>query len=150
MRFIFGCCLLIGFGSLNAASEVELDLKGAVDPELNIERIDGGGAIDIFSCGEARYRVVSNVDKDVEVVFRSRNNWVLKSSEANEIPYQGSFFSDEIETVIDSDKSSEIITKEKIKNKKYEFKLVFSAKESIEKYPAGNYSDKISISVVTK
>ena len=150
MSDLFLASLLLYCFSSGAACNVELEVKGSVDPNLNIERIDEGGTIDVFSKRETRYRIVSNVDKDIDVVFTSRNGWVLKSDVGNEIPYEVEVDVNGNETVVDKDNPSRTISKDSLVDKKCEFSAKFSAKGSIEECSAGDYSDKIQVSVTAK
>ena len=147
---LFLASLLLYCFSSGAACNVELEVKGSVDPNLNIERIDEGGTIDVFSKRETRYRIVSNVDKDIDVVFTSRNGWILKSDKGNEIPYEVRIYENGDDSIVDKDNPSRTISKDNFVDKKCEFSAKFSAKGSIEEYPAGDYSDKIQISVTAR
>ena len=150
MSNLFLASLLLYCFSSGAACDVELELKGSVDPNLNIERIDEGGTIDVFSKRETRYRIVSNVDKDIDVLFTSRNGWILKSDKGNEIPYEVEVCVNGSETIVDKDNQSRTISKDNFVDKKCEFSAKFSAKGSVEEYSAGDYSDKIQVSVTAK
>ena len=148
---VFLSGLFFLFFSLGASPTVELEIKCSVDRELNLERVDDQSSIDIFSRKEIRYRVVSNVDADVEVTFISQNDWVLKSDDRmKEIPYHGAFFAAGVNSIVDSDKISEIIPRDKIRDKVCEFSVIFSPKNLSKQYPAGKFSDKITISLGSK
>ena len=134
-----------------AAPIAEVEIKGSVDRELNVERIDDGGVVNIFSKNEVRYRIVSNVDMDVMLTFTSQNDWFLVSDDKmNKIAYQGKFSTNGIETIINQSKISEIITKDKIIDRVCEFSIIFSVTNSKKQHPAGNFSDKVSISISSR
>ncbi len=134
------------FNAVDGAREVHLDLRTEVDSVLNIERIDDGGAIDIFSKQGANYRVVYNGDQRVRVNFRSKNGWKLKSSDS-EIPYQGEVRTNSSEEVVDEQKDSMEIDSSEFSDSQCEFEVIFSSKMPIGECKAGRYSDRMTISV---
>ena len=57
---------------------------------------------------------------DVIITFTSQNNWALMSEDRiNQIPYCGRLLTNGIDVIIDQNKVSEIITKDKIIDIKY-------------------------------
>lgn len=140
------------FTEIFASSEVSLNLKAYVDPEVNIERIDDSGDLDIFSKAERCYRITSNVEKTVKVTFRSQNGWKLKhESNCNVfIPYEGIFRGNNREEVVG--KNSDIIDLEydEFRDQEYEFRMIFKSIGSMKNFSAGRYFDRVTISVFTK
>lgn len=131
---------------VEGSREVSLDLRTEVDSVLDIERIDDGGAIDIFSKQGANYRVVYNGDQGVRVNFRSKNGWKLKSLDS-EIPYQGEVRTNLSEEIVDEQRESLEIDHSEFSDSQCEFEVVFSSKISVKECKAGRYSDRITISV---
>ena len=140
------------FGNIRASSEVSLDLTAYVDPEVNIERIDDGGDLDIFTRTERRYRVTSNVEKNVKVTFRSQNGWKLKheSNDAAFIPYEGIFRGNNHEDVIGKESDLVELKQDEFLNQEYEFRMIFKAIGSMKDFSAGKYFDRVTISVSAK
>lgn len=142
------------FASSELFSEVSLDLTAYVDPEVNIERIDNGGTVDIFSRAESRYRITSNVDKDVKIFFNSQNNWNLKSENNAEafIPYEGVFKSGNQEEILKSNTDLVSIKQSDFFDREYEFSMIFRPAQgsSMKNFTAGRYYDRITISVSAK
>ncbi len=141
--------LFFFFGEVCASSEVSLDLVGCVDPEVNIERIDSNGTLDIFQKVAAFYRVTSNTEKNVRVTFFSRNGWKLKNKDDNSsfIPYAGEFFGKDRDATIGEGNDSVLIEKSSFCNQEYDFKVVFGSTGSMKNFVAGRYYDRITISV---
>ena len=130
-------------------ASVSLDLKGYVNPEVNIERIDRGTTLDIFKNDEARFRVTCNNDKTVVVTFNTVNDWKLLSKDGNSISYEGSFKGKDNRTeVINEEKNTVSINNSELTDSKYEFGVKFKPIE--ENLKAGEYSDRITISVTTE
>lgn len=150
--------VLFLFGNAYAFSEVSLDLTAYVDPEVNIERIDSNGSLDIFQKIPACYRVTSNTEKNVKVTFSSRNGWKLKnengdreskgeSSKSSFISYVGEFSGKDHNMVVGDGNDSVIIEKGSFFDHEYDFKVVFKSTGSMKNFAAGKYYDRVTISV---
>ena len=138
--------------SIYADKEVSLNLRAVVDPELNIERIDDSGTIDLFERVPSNYRIISNSGQSVEVTVTTDNNWVVKTQDRqNSIAYAAEFKGQDGHSGrLDADNPKIKIEKERLQDsKRYEFSLLFKAKESIEDFPAGTYSDRIHVTVTS-
>jgi len=148
---IFFFFLLCIFEEVYASSEVSIDLMGYVDPEINIERIDNNGILNIFDCAEARFRVTSNTDDKVNVSFKARNNWKLlhKDNPEKFIPYEGLFKgNNKIDSVTVNQKSEVVvIDKNEFVDKEYEFGVIFRSTAEMKTLGAGNYYGRVTISV---
>lgn len=158
MQKVTSFLVLFLFGSIYASSEVSLDLTAYVDPEVNIERIDSNGSLDIFQKIPACYRVTSNTEKNVKVTFSSRNGWKLKnengSRESKEesckssfISYVGEFSGRDHNVVVEDGSDSVIIKKDSFYDHEYDFKVVFRSTGSMKNFVAGKYYDRVTISV---
>lgn len=134
-----------------ASSEIFLDLVGCVDPEVNIERIDSGGTLNIFDQNEARFRVTSNVDKDVKVSFKAQNGWKLRHKDNPEkfVPYEGLFKRNNRVGLISVNRESESVNIDKndFVDKEYEFGVIFRSTAKIKTLKAGDYYGRVTISV---
>ena len=143
--------LLLLFGEVCASSEVSVDLKGYVDPEVNIERIDDIGVLNIFGNDEARFRVTSNIDDNVKVTFKAQNDWKLLHKDDPErfIPYEGLFKGNNRVDSISVNRKSEsvVIDKNDFVDKEYEFGVIFKSTMKIKSLKAGNYYGRVTISV---
>lgn len=144
--------LSIFFGSIYASSEVSLDLTAYVDPEVNIERIDSNGTLDIFQRIPACYRVTSNTEKNVKVSFSSRNGWKLKNENGNSsfISYVGEFSGRDRNVTVGEGNDSVLIEKDSFCDSEYDFKVVFISTGSMKNFAAGKYYDRVTISVSTE
>ena len=142
---------LLLFGEVYASSEVSIDLMGYVDPEVNIERVDDNGTLNIFGRNEARFRVTSNVDDNVRVTFKSQNNWKLIHRDDPEkfIPYEGLFRgNNKIDSVILNPKTEFVtVDKNDFVDKEYEFGVIFKPVAKIKIQAAGSYYGRVTISV---
>ena len=143
------CFLFFLFGEVGAASEVSLDLTGYVDPRVNIERIDSNGTLDIFQKVATYYRVTSNTEKNVKVSFSSKNGWKLKKKDDNSafIPYAGEFSGRDRNVTIGKDFDSVVIEKNSFYDQEYDFKVVFGSTGVMKNFDAGEYYDRMTISV---
>ena len=145
---IFSCAYISS--EVLASSEVSLDLAAYVDSEVNIERIDDGeDCLDIFSQAERRYRVTSNVEKNVKVTFQSQNEWKLKheSNDGVFIPYKGIFRGNNHEEVVEKKSNVVELKQDEFSDQEYEFLIIFKAIGSMKDFSAGKYSDRVTISV---
>ncbi len=138
----------LAYTSLNSANtSVSLDLTGHIDPEVNIERIDGETVLDIFKNDEARFRVTCNDDRKVTVTFNTKNNWKLLSADGNSICYEVNFKGNNRTEVVKEKNNTVDIDNNEFVNSEYEFSVSF---KSVEKnLKAGEYFDRITISVST-
>lgn len=147
---VIGICFLFFFcGEVLASSEVSLDLTGYVDPEVNIERLDNNGTLDIFQKVASYYRVTSNTEKNIKVTFSSKNGWKLKK-EGNDsvfIPYVGEFSGRDRDVTVGEISDSVVIEKDSFYDREYDFKVVFGTTGSMKNFDAGRYYDRITISV---
>ena len=147
------CLLFFFFGEVCASSEVSLDLTGYVDPEVNIERIDSNGALDIFQKIAAYYRVTSNTEKNVRVTFSSRNGWKLKNKDDDSlfIPYAGEFSGRDRDVTVGEGNDSVLVEKDSFgDSQEYDFRIVFASIGSMKNFAAGRYYDRVTISVSTE
>jgi len=148
---IFFLFLLCIFGEVCASSEVSVDLVGYVDPEVNIERVDDNGTLNIFGRNEARFRITSNVDENVKVTFKSQNNWKLIHRDNSEkfIPYKGLFMGNNKIDSVSLNQRSEfvVIDKTDFVDKEYEFDVIFSPVAKMKILEAGSYYGRVTISV---
>ncbi len=151
MRII---CFAIFFllNNVDASPEVSLDLRAYVDPEVNIERIDDSGDLDIFSRAERRYRITSNVEKDVKVTFQSQNGWKLRHENDDKafISYEGIFRGTNREEVIGEKNNVVSLAQSDFLDQEYEFCMMFKAIGSMKNFAAGRYFDRVTISVSAK
>lgn len=149
MQKVTSFFVLFLFGSIYASSEVSLDLTAYVDPEVNIERIDSNGTLDIFQRIPACYRVTSNTEKNVKVSFSSRNGWRLKNENCNSsfISYVGEFSGRDRNVTVGEDNDSVLIEKDSFCDSEYDFKVVFISTGSMKNFAAGKYYDRVTISV---
>ena len=152
-KILVNLLLLSCFTAVNSAPKVELNLKAVVYPQLNIERVDNNGDIDLFSRTESQYRIISNHDGDVKVTVSTVNGWKAKKisedegGEGKEIPYRALFKSADKEEGLHSEKNDTVVKKESFKDKKYEFRLIFYSEKSISEYSAGTYTDTITVNI---
>lgn len=157
-RMICFFFLFLLFGEACAASEVSLDLTAYVDPEVNIERIDSNGALDIFQKVPACYRVTSNTEKNVKVTFSSRNGWKLKNEDGSQgakdgngksplIPYVGEFSGRDHNATVGEGNESVIVEKDCFYDHEYDFMVIFRSTGSMKNFAAGKYYDRVTISV---
>ena len=138
------------FQLIYADREVSLNLQAVVDPELNIERIDDNGTIDLFQRVPSNYRIISNSGESVKVIVTTDNNWEVKTQDKQKsIPYAAEFRGqDGLLGNLDTNNQKIKIEKERLlDSKRYEFSLMFKSMQSIENYAAGTYSDRIHVSV---
>lgn len=152
MQKVTSFFVLFLFGSIYASSEVSLDLTAYVDPEVNIERIDSNGTLDIFQRIPACYRVTSNTEKNVKVSFSSRNGWKLKNENGNSsfISYVGEFSGGDRNVTVGEGNDSVLIEKDSFCDSEYDFKVVFRSTGSMKNFAAGKYYDRVTISVSTE
>ncbi|MBO7454066.1 MAG: hypothetical protein J6T91_01620 [Alphaproteobacteria bacterium] len=152
MQKVTSFFVLFLFGSIYASSEVSLDLTAYVDPEVNIERIDSNGTLDIFQRIPACYRVTSNTEKNVKVSFSSRNGWKLKNENGNSsfISYVGEFSGRDRNVTVGEGNDSVLIEKDSFCDSEYDFKVVFISTGSMKNFAAGKYYDRVTISVSTE
>lgn len=161
MQKVTSFFVLFLFGSIYASSEVSLDLTAYVDPEVNIERIDSNGTLDIFQRIPACYRVTSNTEKNVKVSFSSRNGWKLKnengdreskneSNNSSFISYVGEFSGGDRNVTVGEGNDSVLIEKDSFCDSEYDFKVVFRSTGSMKNFAAGKYYDRVTISVSTE
>lgn len=152
MQKVTSFFVLFLFGSIYASSEVSLDLTAYVDPEVNIERIDSNGTLDIFQRIPACYRVTSNTEKNVKVSFSSRNGWKLKNENGNSsfISYVGEFSGRDRNVTVGEGNDSVLIEKDSFCDSEYDFKVVFRSTGSMKNFAAGKYYDRVTISVSTE
>ena len=129
-------------------TSVSLDLKGYVDPEVNIERIDKGTTLDIFKNNKARFKVTCNNNKTVVVTFNTKNNWKLLSKDGNSISYEGRFKGENRSETVNEEKNAVDIHNYEFANSEYKFDVSFKSNEKNLK--AGEYYDRITISVSTE
>lgn len=146
---LFFLSLFLFLSEAVASSEVSVDLSAHVDSELNIERIDNKGTLNILERPESLFRVTSNSDKNIEISFFSQNNWKLIRKDCSSvfIPYEGIFKSRCLNSTINSNSSSIEIKQEDFYDQEFEFRVVFHITEAIKNISAGSYSDCITISV---
>ena len=139
--------------SVMCAPEAHLYLRTEVDSIVNIERIDNGGAINIFSKEPVSYRIIYNGETGVRVNFRSQNGWKLKKIglqqdvEHESIPYQGEFKVGSIKEIVDADKQYVNIDNSEFRDSSCTFEVIFSAKKSIKDCAAGSYGDTMTVAV---
>ena len=149
LNFLLICCF-----SAESATKVELNLRAVVCSQLNIERIDNNGDIDLFGRKESRYRVISNEGKNVIVAVDTANKWKAKrdgEGENKEIPYRAKFTGDGNKEAWLSEGKNEVkIENSEFENNQYEFSLVFYTEQSINTYSAGTYTDTITVNVVAE
>lgn len=149
------------FEQISASSEVSLDLTAHVDPEVNIERIDSNGILDIFQRIPACYRVTSNTKKNIKVTFSSRNDWTLKNENGGQelkngneksllIPYIGEFSGRDRNVTVGKGNESVIIKEDCFYDHEYDFSIVFRSTKTMKNFDAGKYYDRITISVSTE
>lgn len=147
----FPLLFFLFFGEVCASSEVSVDLMGYVDPEVNIERIDDKGVLNIFGNDEARFRVTSNIDDNVRVTFKAQNDWKLLHKDDPErfIPYEGLFKGNNgINSIFVNQKlESVVIDKSDFVDKEYEFGVIFKSTTKMKSLKAGNYYGRVIISV---
>ncbi len=147
----FPLIFLLLFEEVCASSEVSVDLMGYVDPEVNIERIDDNGILDVFSGNEARFRITSNVDGDVKVTFKAQNDWKLQHKDDPErfVPYEGLFKGNNRVGLISVNRESESVDVDKndFVDKEYEFGVIFKSIARIKTLKAGSYYGSVTISV---
>lgn len=157
------CFILIFAEAMKAEcdTKVQLNLKAHIDEQLNIERIDNNGDIDIFDRPETKYRVVSNLNNNVKVSIQTQNDWKLlpedaksheKSAEKdkgseNAIAYHAEFKSSAQSVRLGRDNANTIIKEAEFADNCSEFSLVFCADDALNNHKAGSYGDKITISV---
>jgi hypothetical protein len=129
--------------SVEADRRVSLRLVAVVDPVVNIFRIDDGGDVDVFSGDVVRFRVVSNTERGVEVVFVSENGWKLRKADdkTQEIEYECLFNE---KSVLDSPIT---VDYSEFQECQYEFTTSFRVKDLSKRYSAGKYRDDVTISV---
>lgn len=146
----FPSLFLLLFGEVYASSEVSVDLIGYVDPEVNIERIDDNGILDVFSNNEARFRVTSNVDSDVKVSFKAQNDWKLQHKDNPEefLPYEGLFKGNNGGGLtLNCESEFVVIDKNDFVDKEYEFGVIFKSTARIKTLKAGSYYGRVTITV---
>lgn len=144
MLLLFFC-----ISTANASSEVSLDLEAYVDTELNIERIDNYGTLNIFERPESCFRITSNSSKNIKISFFSQNNWhlVQEKNISKIIPYESIFKSGTRQEKIRTNSDTIEVPYEDFYDQEFEFKLLLYPTESIKNISAGKYSDHITISV---
>lgn len=141
------------FGSVSASSEVSLDLSGYVDSQVNIERIDDNGTLNIFDRTESRFRVTSNLE-NVKVTFKAQNEWKLLHEDDPKgfITYEGLFKGNNKSQIVNNDSDSVTLNqKSDFAEGECEFGVIFRATEKIKEkkalLTAGRYYGRVTISV---
>jgi hypothetical protein len=136
---------------LYAAKQLELEVVAEVDGQLDIERIDNGGSVDVFAGRNVSYMVHSNLGSDVTATITSDNGWKLKHESENlEIPY-GVYRGREklnngAEPATTEIQQNEFSTGGR--SKQYQLDLVFKADENVKL--EGKYRDRVVITVAPK
>lgn len=143
--------VICAFGALLALQvysgrEVVVEVTASVDAELNIERINNYGSINLFNHQAEEYRITNNTTKGVKVSLRSHNSWHMTGAE-DKFAYSPVINGTEL--VATGDVCTYDIDKQLFdSNKQYKLLVAFRALPgALKDVKAGEYHDSVTINI---